>query len=75
MPRRKAEKSMMEDGFNGLAPYNAAAYWSHGGPYREDDFYRLPEDIQEQVNQRAMERQFHSEEELRDYVRLLLLKA
>lgn len=66
---------MVDDGIFGVAPHTAAAFMRHDGPYRDEDFYRLPEDIQEQVNQRAMERQFHSEEELRDYVRGLMLKA
>lgn len=66
---------MYENSLFGVAPYRAAAYMNHGGPFREEDFYRLPEDIQEQINQRAMKRQFHSEEELRDYVRLLLMKS
>ncbi len=45
------------------------------GRFKEDDFYRLPEDIQERVNQRAMERQFRSAEELNHYVENLLLRS
>lgn len=58
----------------GAAPIDAAWILSHGDLPTEY-FDRLPEEVQEQVNQRAMERQFHSEEEMRRYVKRLLLRA
>lgn len=38
-----------------------------------DDFFSLPEEVQEQVNAHAEE--FHSEEEMRRYIRNLMRKA
>lgn len=38
-----------------------------------DDFFSLPEEVQEQVNAHADE--FHSEEEMRRYIRNLMRKA
>lgn len=38
-----------------------------------DDFFSLPEEVQEQVNAHANE--FHSEEEMRRYIRNLMRKA
>ena len=55
-------------------PIDTDAYLNRG-QYHEDAFYLLPEEVQEQVNQRAIERSFHSEDELRDYVRTLMLKS
>ena len=58
----------------GAASIDAAWIQSHGDLPAEY-FDRLPEDVQEQVNRRAAQRQFHSEEEMRRYVKSLLLRA
>ena len=65
---------MYENSFYATVPIDTDAYLNRG-QYHEDAFYLLPEEVQDQVNQRAMERSFHSEDELRDYVRTLMLKS
>ena len=65
---------MYENSFYGAVPIETGTAFGQGR-YGYDDFFRLPEEVQEQVNQRAIERQFHSEEELRHYVQKLLLKS
>ena len=65
---------MYENSFYATVPIDTDTYLNRG-PYHEDAFYLLPEEVQEQVNRRAMERSVHSEDELRDYVRTLMLKS
>lgn len=49
--------------------FNAFAIMRDSG----NDFFSLPEEVQEQVNAHAGE--FHSEEEMRRYIRDLMRKA
>ncbi len=65
---------MYENSFYGAVPIDTDVVFGQGR-YGYDDFFRLPEEVQEQVNQRAMERQFHSEEELHRYVQMLMRKS
>ena len=52
----------------------AEAYLFHSKDF-DDYFYLLPEDMQAQINARANEQHFHSEEELRAYVKELAMRA
>ena len=54
--------------------HNAYAYLQRQSPF-DDNFYLLPEDVQERVNARAQQRDFRSGEELRRYVENLLRRA
>lgn len=73
-PKRKVER--MET-TGGTAPVRRipAAVALENGWFHETDFYRLPEEVQERVNQRAIERPFRSAEELDGFVRGLLLRS
>ena len=53
---------------------SAYAYLQSHSPF-DDNFYLLPEDVQERVNARAEQREFRSGEELRRYVENLLRRA
>ena len=62
----------MIEGINGVNPLSIAAIrdWRQR---REQDFYSLPEEVQEQLNAHADE--FHTEEEMIRYVRDLGLRS
>ncbi|HIZ20105.1 MAG TPA: hypothetical protein H9674_04520 [Firmicutes bacterium] len=62
----------MIEGINGANPLGVAAIaqWQQR---RELDFYSLPEEVQEQVN--AHQDEFHSEEDIVNFVRYLGLRS
>lgn len=66
---------MYENSFYATVPIDTDAYLNRG-QYHEDAFYLLPgRGSGTRLTRGPMERSFHSEDELRDYVRTLMLKS